>query len=62
VTFFVKRSETKPSTVEVHTTYGPISIQVDEHIGHARSFQQQLGAVLDELEAEQRAQFEAKSE
>jgi hypothetical protein len=54
MTFFVKRSETKPATVEVHTTYGPITIQVDEHLGHARSFHQQLGSVLNELEAELR--------
>lgn len=54
MTFFVKPSETKPATVEVHTTYGPIAIQVDEHIGHARSFHQQLGVVLDELEAKMR--------
>lgn len=54
MTFHAKAKEGQPSTAEVHTTYGPIRIVVDEHIGHLRSFHGDLGRLLDRMEAELR--------
>ena len=36
--------------VMVSVTYGPVQVQVIEHMSHARSFWHQLGALLNEME------------
>lgn len=36
--------------VDVHVTYGPVSIKVTEDPGHLRSFHRELGRLLDGIE------------
>lgn len=50
MTFSAKFNE-REKTVGVHVTYGPITIDVNEHPGHLRSFWHDLGAVLNEAES-----------
>lgn len=38
--------------IDVHVTYGPISITVNEDPGHLRAFWGDLGRLLDKTEAE----------
>ena len=49
MTFYVTKNE-DGKRVNVHTTYGPISIQVAEEVGHARQFCNQLDRLLAEFE------------
>jgi hypothetical protein len=52
MTFSVSRKdpERRPEVLTVQCTYGPITINVDEHHSHLRSFWTQLGAELDKAE------------
>ncbi len=51
MTFWADRNQ-DGKRVNVHTTYGPISITTAEDIGHARSFWGELGRLLDAMEHE----------
>jgi hypothetical protein len=46
----------KPSaygkTVIVRTTYGPVTNEVVEDLGHVKSFWSQLGQLIEQIEAE----------
>lgn len=59
MTFFASKSaETGYAgtpRVDVHVTYGPVSITVTEEPGHLRSFQRELGKLLDAVEQEKAA-------
>lgn len=46
---------TTPDKVIVRTTYGPVTNEVVEDVGHVRSFHTQLGNLLDELDADKAA-------
>ena len=46
MTLVANRDERDPNTVIVRTTYGPVTNEVREDIGHVRSFWVQLGRVL----------------
>ena len=50
MTFTAQKSERDLRTVDVRVTYGPITINVAEDIGHLRSFWGDLGRVLDAAE------------
>lgn len=49
-------------TVRFHITYGQISVDLDEHIGHARSAHRALGEVLDQMEADRDARRAAEQQ
>jgi hypothetical protein len=53
MTFFAAKSA-DDKNIDVQTTYGPITIRVIEAPGHLRSFWNQLGRLLDEVENEQK--------
>ena len=42
--------ETTPERIVVRTTYGPVLNEVTEDIGHVKSFHEQLGRLIEELE------------
>ena len=57
MTFSAHRAERHPNTPEttpersvVRTTYGPVLNEVTEDIGHVKSFHEQLGRLIEELE------------
>lgn len=52
MTMYASRSETNPDSAKVQITYGPVTASVEEHRSHLRSFHDQLGRLLDEMEAE----------
>lgn len=52
MTMYASRSETNPENAKVQITYGPVTASVEEHRSHLRSFHDQLGRLLDEMEAE----------
>lgn len=59
MTLIARRAERHPNTpdtvperIMVQTTYGPITNTVVEDIGHAKSFHSQLGALIEQVEAE----------
>jgi hypothetical protein len=43
--------ETTPERIVVRTTYGPITNEVTEDIGHVKHFHEQLGRLIEELES-----------
>jgi hypothetical protein len=43
--------ETTPERIVVRTTYGPITNEVTEDIGHVKSFHAELGRLIEELES-----------
>ena len=44
--------ESTPERIVVRTTYGPITNEVTEDIGHVKSFHAQLGQLIEQLEAD----------
>lgn len=60
MTFFASRSEKTgyagAGLVDVHVTYGPITIQVSEDPGHLRNFHRELGQLLDKIEQDKAAE------
>jgi hypothetical protein len=50
MTFTAQQSVSNNRIVDVRVTYGPITINVAEDIGHLRSFWGDLGRVLDSAE------------
>ena len=44
--------ESTPERIVVRTTYGPVTNEVEEDIGHVRSFWTHLGQLLDLIENE----------
>ena len=58
MTLVANRDERDPNTVIVRTTYGPVTNEVREDIGHVRSFWVQLGRVLHAPEDRARAGYE----
>lgn len=59
MTFFAEKSAVtgypgRPN-VDVHITYGPVTIVVNEDAGHLRSFHRELGKLLDELDKQKAA-------
>ena len=42
--------DTTPERIVVRTTYGPITNEVTEDIGHVKLFHAQLGALIEQLE------------
>lgn len=52
MTLFASRSDTNRENAKVQITYGPVTASVEEHRSHLRSFHDQLGRLLDELDAE----------
>ena len=58
MTLVANRDERDPNTVIVRTTYGPITNEVREDIGHVRSFWAQLGRVLHTPEDRARDGYE----
>lgn len=42
--------DTTPERIVVRTTYGPITNEVVEDIGHVKSFHAQLGQLIEQLE------------
>jgi hypothetical protein len=48
MTFWAQQKTEK--AIDVHVTYGPISITVLEDVGHLRSFWGELGRLLDQVE------------
>lgn len=59
MTFSVQ--EKGAQSAEVRVTYGPISILVDEQVGHLRSFHGDLGRLLDRMEAKLREEQAQKA-
>jgi hypothetical protein len=52
MTVFASRSETNAENAKLSITYGPVTATVEEHRSHLRSFHDQLGRLLDEMEAD----------
>lgn len=44
--------ETTPERIVVRTTYGPVTNEVVEDIGHVKSFHAQLGSLIALIESE----------
>lgn len=44
--------DTTPERIVVRTTYGPITNEVTEDIGHVKSFWAQLGRLIEQIENE----------
>jgi hypothetical protein len=42
--------ESTPERIVVRTTYGPITNEVTEDLGHVKSFWTQLGQLIEQLE------------
>lgn len=42
--------ETTPERIVVRTTYGPITNEVVEDLGHVKSFHEQLGRLIEQIE------------
>jgi hypothetical protein len=42
--------DTVPERIVVRTTYGPVTNEVTEDIGHVKHFHEQLGRLIAELE------------
>ena len=55
MTLWVKRSEHNPKHIEVHVTSGSVEVKVTEDVGHLRHVWHDLGMVLNEAEAGERA-------
>ena len=49
MTFFATANER--DRIDVHCTYGPVTIKVDEDPGHLRAFWGELGRLLEQVEA-----------
>lgn len=59
MTFYAAKARTSNAYsgvphVDVHVTYGPVSVKVTEDAGHLRSFHGELGRLLDQIEQEQK--------
>jgi len=44
--------EGTPEKIVVRTTYGPITNEVTEDLGHVKSFHAQLGSLIESIEGE----------
>jgi hypothetical protein len=55
MTFWAKRAD-DGKHVDVNVTSGPIIINVREDPGHLRNFHGELGRLLDQVEADQKAE------
>ena len=62
MTFWASKHDRDPQTAVVHVTYGPVRMEVDEHIGHLRSFWSELGRLLEDMETELKRRAEAEAE
>lgn len=61
MTFYASKHDRDPQTAVVHVNYGPVRMEVDEHIGHLRSFWSELGRLLEDMEAELKRQAEEEA-
>jgi hypothetical protein len=44
-----------PGQLKLSYTYGPVTVHMDEHVGHLRAFWHDLGVKLEEAEKAERA-------